>query len=306
MIQWLVDTWPAKDPASKRLLFNPESLAELAHRYGSGNGGASELSDQFSLALHDMRMGGTWKRTNRGRLARAEKALCNHLVRGTSGDVTVIDLGASDGVTTLDLLEALERCFGSNNTRVYLTDLNLWLLRYCKGPITEYRAADGEPVLARFGRFALRLSSQRHNMQQGGDPLVRCYLACRALRRSMRFEGKIALVNPQVSQQRGIIVRELNCLVHAPSLVDVASAVRASNVLNRDYFSDVEVNLALTNIHSYLKDAGLFVVSRNVDAAGGEIENGSAWRKEARGFACVEDFGAGSEMRDVVDSWRLG
>jgi len=304
MIQWLVDTWPPKDPTSRRLLCNPESLAELGQRYGSGNGSATDLSDQFSLALHDMRMGGTWKRTNRGRLVRAEKAMCDHLVRGPSGDITAIDLGASDGVTTLDLLHALETRFGSN-TRVFLTDLNLWLLRYRKGPIIEYRAGDDEPVLARFGRFALRLSSRRHNSEQADDPLVRCYLGCGALRRSMRFEGKIALVNPQVSQQPGIIIRELNCLVHDPSLVDVASAVRASNVLNRDYFSDAEVNLALTNIHSYLKDAGLLVVSRNADAAGGEVENGSVWRKEARGFAHVEDFGAGSEMKDVVDNWRL-
>jgi hypothetical protein len=47
-------------------------------------------------------------------------------------------------------------------------------------------------------------------------------------------------------------------------------------------------------------------VSRNVDDAAGETENGSVWLKRGDRLQWVEDFGGGSEVKDIVNEWRAG
>jgi hypothetical protein len=99
----------------------------------------AELSDRFSLILHDLRMGGAWKRTNRGRLKRTEEMLCAHIPPEPRQGVTLLDIGASDGITTVEAVRALRQAFGSE-VYAFLADRDLWLLRYRRGPIFEYRA----------------------------------------------------------------------------------------------------------------------------------------------------------------------
>lgn len=285
--------------ASGRRLANPDLLLEIADKMR--NAGADDyLADCFSYTLHDLRMAGTWKRTNRGRLGATERAFGTYLNPGPEGTIIILDLGASDGVTTLELVAALRQKFG-DRIAATVADLNLFLLRYRRGPIYEYRATDGEPIMVRLGRFGLRLSTSRQ--QQGGrsDVLGALYLACRAVRGSMRLDARISLVNPLVEVQAGVTAIELNCLDLDQTLVDRFTAVRASNVLNLGYFSPAQLRMAVGNIHRYLRESGCVVISRNRDVPGGEVEDGSVWRKTGPRFTHLEDFGAGSEIREIVD-----
>lgn len=117
----------------------------------------NNLLQLFSRVLHDVRIGGAWKRTNRGRLRQTEEMLCKHVRLHTEERVSILDLGASDGITTVELVRAIRRARGST-VSAYLADLNLWLRRYRIGRLVEYRATDGEPILARLGRIGLRLA----------------------------------------------------------------------------------------------------------------------------------------------------
>ncbi|WP_218044345.1 hypothetical protein, partial [Kiloniella majae] len=56
----------------------------------------------FSKILDDIRINGVWKRTNPARLPKTETALVKHLDCKLK-DLHVLDLGASDGSTTLDM-----------------------------------------------------------------------------------------------------------------------------------------------------------------------------------------------------------
>jgi hypothetical protein len=119
----------------------------------------------------------------------------------------------------------------------------------------------------------------------------------------MRLDTRISLVNPLVHRDAAITTMELDCLALDQTLVDRFMAVRASNVLNPGYFSIPQLRTAIGNIHRYLREDGCLVVSRNRDAAGGEVEEGSAWRKIGSRFRHLTDFGSGSDIKAIVDEY---
>jgi hypothetical protein len=299
MIQ-LIANRPVPPSLLGRRLADPDLLLTIAERVRHPDIDKRALVDDFSFVLHDLRMGGTWKRTKQGRLPETERMLCTYLVPAADADVNVLDLGASQGITTRELAVALRRRFG-DRVRVSLTDLYLWLLRYRRGRVSEYRAADGEPIMVKVGRFGLRLSGNRHNQRQAANPIADLYLRCHAFRRGMKLDARISLVDPLVQSDPTITVMEVDCLVRNASLTGQFQAVRASNVLNADYFSPAQMHVALGNIHAYLREQGCLVVSRNRDESTGETEHGSVWRKTGSRFSHLADFGAGSEIRQHVD-----
>ena len=280
-------------------LADPDCLLRLAEAFGHPDHISAETIDAFSFILHDLLIAGTWKRTNSGRLRRTEDVLCSHL--RSTGKIHVLDVGASDGITTAELTCALRKSFGSP-IRVYLADLNISLLRFCRGPVVEYRTTDGAPVMARVGRLGIRLSTRRRQ-EAVSDPIARFYLSLVRLRRSMTLDATISLVHPSVQQEPAITVLELDCLALKNDLVDSFDGVRACNILNIDYFSADQLRTAVGNTHRYLREGGCLLVSRNEDRSGREIENGSLWRKAGSRFTHLEDFGAGSEIKTIVGAW---
>jgi hypothetical protein len=281
---------------------NPDSLLRIAERVAEVPESATNWCDEFSTVLHDLRMGGVWKRTARGRLKRTVEMLCAHMPRDQPQGPVLLDIGASDGITTVEAIRALRQVLGGN-VQALLADLNLSLLRYRWGPVVEYRASDGEPIMTRVGCFGIRLAKHRRGAERGQNRIANLYLRSNVLRKSMGLDASISLVNPLALSEPGITIMELNCLVREKRLEAGISAIRASNVLNIGYFDLPQLRTAIGNLHAYLRERGCLVVSRNDDDHSGESENGSVWYKDANHFRWVEDFGAGSEIKSVVDSW---
>jgi hypothetical protein len=287
-----------------RCLADPDALLEITRQARDKDGLRQDTADRFSTILHDLRMGAAWKRTARGRLRRTEEMLCTHIRPERRHDLALLDIGASDGITTVDGVRALRSAFG-DGVRAVLADRNLWLLRYHRGPIVEYRAADGEPIMARFGPIGMRLASSRRTIEPDNNPLARLYLRMRKFRDSMPLGTRISLVHPAAWREPGISVMELDCLVRSKCLENRFDAVRASNVLNLGYFALTQLHLAVGHLYAYLREGGCLVVSRNEDVPTGEIENGSVWLKGPRRFRWLQDFGTGSEIKSVVDTWSI-
>ena len=306
MIQFIVSGNLPRLPALRsRCLADPDGLLEIAQAPDAASNSAGAESDRFSLILHDLRMGGAWKRTNRGRLRQTEKMLCEHIAPELRSSLTFLDIGASDGITTVEASRTLRRTFG-DNVEAILADRNLWLLRYRQGCVVEYRAADGEPIMARLGRFGVRLAAQRRQAGPDANLLARLYLRSERFRAKMRCDTRISLVHPVAHSEPGITIMELDCLVCEKSLQQHVAAIRASNVLNLSYFNVPQLRLAVGHLHGYLREGGCLVVSRNHDQANSEPENGSVWLKESGRFRWVRDFGAGSEIKSIVDDWPYG
>lgn len=288
---------PSSPLLNRRFLANPDVLLQVA----DGNGNAALDADTFSLVMHDLRMGGTWKKTGRGRLKETERVLCAALKGKHS--IAFLDIGASDGITTWEAVQSFRQALGAD-VSAWLADVNLYLHRFRKGPLVEYRATDGEPIMARVGRLGLRLAKHRPALRQSPDPLVTLYLRLTVVRRTMKEDARIPLIHPLARAERAITPIEMNCLERYDFLRDSVDAVRASNVLNHGYFTPGQIASAVSHLHTYLRDGGCLVVSRNIDVGGKELECGTIWRKNGSQFDWIEDFGQGSEVREIVNNWR--
>jgi hypothetical protein len=295
---------PATSRLRQRCLLDPDALLNLETEFRASQADIEELSDRFSLILNDVRMAGAWKRTKRQRLKQTEEMLCAHIPPPLRQDLLLLDIGASDGITTVDALRRMKQVFGET-ARAYAADLNLWLLRYRRGPVVEYRASNGEPIMVRIGPLGLRLSkSRRGSAAPDYNLLVQLYLQLQTFRRSMSSDAKISLVNPISRYEPGLTIIELDCLKREPSLINRISAVRASNVLNPGYFFPAQIHEAVGHLHAYLRDGGCLVISRNIDTVAGESENGSVWIREPDRLRWIQNFGSGSEVKEIVDDWR--
>jgi hypothetical protein len=242
-------------------------------------------------------------------LPETEKAVLRFLAayKRRSGDrkkpTQILDLGASDGITSVNLLEAIRRN-SCHDVEITVTDLCAVLCRYRKGPVTEYRSTGGYPVMLRLGRLGLRLPHSEYRWDGLGTTLAKLYLGYDRFRAAMIEDLRISLINPSVICDPAVRIAELDCLKFEPSLVNRFDLIRASNLITPRYGFDGEsLRQALVNLHGYLCNGGCLIISRNARYT--EAESGSAWTKEKGGFVPIQDFGGGSEIKAEVSAFAI-
>ena len=263
------------------------------------------------MALHNTRMAEVFKRTNPRRLPATEEAILGGVLSEYQANCRILDMGASDGITSVELLEHLQAHWGTG-VSVVTSNLNLWLARYRLGPLVEYREPGGDQMLIRIGGWGFRTVKlngvqpseqvKHHYLRTIGKPLY--WRIWSLIGPRMRYAGHISLINPRAKMCRGLEARVLNCLIRDSSLIEEFHCVRASNVLNIEYFTRDELVVAVSTIHAYLKEGGCLVISRNEGDPGKETEHGTAWIKTGRQFASGRNFGGGSEIKELVDSFQ--
>jgi len=72
--------------------------------------------------------------------------------------------------------------------------------------------------------------------------------------------------------------------------------IRASNILNLDYFTSDQITFALKNLRRHLCHGGLLVINRTVES----INLFTVFRLESGTFSVVLEHNSGSEIRDPV------
>jgi hypothetical protein len=282
---------------------DPDSLVDLAARFNQGRSAdAARLSREFSEVVSSIRVGRTHKLTRPNRLEAPTAALSDRLRPAPGAPLEFLDVGASDGITTLEAVRMFETRLG-RPVRACLIDPFIRLIRYRAGSTVEYRTPDQSPVMVRVGPIGLQLSS----LDTARDPLSRglglWYLGRTSARESMQADASISLVNPLVAADPSVTVFEWDVLRHNPAFADRFHAVRASNVLNHSYFSSQQIGQALSNLHAYLIDGGSLLVSRSRVSGSGEVDHGSIWRKEGGRFVSEHTFGDGAEIAELVDQF---
>jgi hypothetical protein len=271
--------WP---PVFGRLSFAFDDPRPLA-----GAERAKLLPAQFSQAISTLQFGVTFKTTRPGRQEYSNRYISD-LYRGSRP--VVLDVGASDGSTSLDLIRSLD-----GFERYYVTDLNL----------STRCGHDGRGVfyfMDREGKCALRASKRFLVYSE----VERAWLALRVLARLLISGARrvdewdelllvqpelaaMAERNPRISIMRYDMFNRWNG--QPPDLIKIA------NLLNPKYFSDAQMKEAVRVQCSNLAPNGrLLLVSEDDDI----IERFSVFRKTVDGMVLEYSYHQGAKAAPHV------
>ena len=226
---------------------------------------------QFSASVSSLQFGVTFKTTHPGRHAQSNRFL-RETYRGSRP--VILDVGASDGSTSLDLIQEL----GSNFAYYYVTDLNLSVrCGYDSKGVVYFVDQNGSCILRASERLLVYSNTSRARF-----PLR---LIARTLLAKCRNAGgwrSLVLIQPALRRRAKcdprIIIRWYD--IFAPWTGPPPDLVKVANLLNNDYFSDSQLKKALQVQCSILAPNGrLLLISEDQD-----IEKFSVFRKTPAGM----------------------
>jgi hypothetical protein len=245
----------------------------------------------------------TWKTTSRRRLDTINALFFE--VAGSRLPVrpVVFDVGASSGISTLEWLAefdcrdvpvkmvAIDRALS-----FYLVDLALGCKALVEpnGTVVQIEAMGrgfrvwcgkrdylNGTFLFRKALYRLarsRLSAVRLPIKEAGDFVT----------------GPHLLISPALKGRSDVTVVEDDILCPSPEYRSQADVVRLANVMQRSYFSDIQLRAIARSVFALCRGAGAFVIlCRNLD--NGELQ-GSILRAHRTGFSVEAQIGGGSEV----------
>ena len=240
----------------------------------------------FRAAMSAVHVGGTYKITGSARHTDADDLLLRHVALAGA---TVVDIGASDGSTSLDLLGRLPEV-----AAYVIADLYLRLEYQVVGRHTLFYEPSGACVLV-VGRGLLAWPAM--------SPFARSLYApvLSRARRSGAPRREVLLLNPDV---REVMRRDprLSTQVHdvfQPWPGPRPDVVKVANLLRRLYFDDETIGRALVRLHEALPDGGHLLVLDNPRIPGIALRAG-LYRRTGDGFATVATTAEKPEILDLV------
>jgi hypothetical protein len=244
----------------------------------------SEVSDAaaFASAVSILKFGATFKMTHGGRYPRTIAQMAD--IRFDAPPV-ILDVGASDGSTSLDVMAALEF------QTFYCTDLNIECRVVQRGGWTYFFSPDGVPSVAASGTWVVY-----NDWKQAIAPFG--FAAREVFRKAPELSAdarRIELLNPALKQRLGERVRTQRHNVLDPWPGENCDLVIAANILNRTYFSDSQLQQIVRNLRIALKPRGWIALIDNRDHEASSLV--SVTVEGARVHARV---GAGSEIEGLA------
>jgi SAM-dependent methyltransferase len=264
---------------------------------------------------------GTWKQTAAGRLARVDAVLLRLLraTRAPGSRVSVLDLGASTGITSVELYDTLAAHFA---VELLATDLyrDLVAFSWPRRPWAIVLDVHGGVIQHVLGPFVLPgqiAESWAYPVNRALKAWSTRWLVPRAQRVLARLDvERLPYLAPHVEDR--LEVRRLPFMVSrclrlmragAPfrfEAADVleplpwrATCVRAMNIATRDNFDDARVAVVVRNCLRAVEPGGLLVLgqSHGLDP---ETARATIYRVDGGWPVAVERVGVGYEMEHVV------
>lgn len=193
-------------------------------------------------------VGDTIKITGTGRHPEADALLLDHV---DLRDATVVDLGASDGSTSLELLRRLP-----TSTTFVLADLYLHLDAYRTGRRTMLFDPSGACVL---------VSGPRILAWPSLSPRVRRLYRRSITRARQNQRTSVLLLNPELRHYMRdnprVSYREHD--IFTTWTGPRPDAIKVANLLRRLYFTDDAIRAALVTLHADLPDGGHLLIVDN-------------------------------------------
>ncbi len=257
---------------------------------------AGHLSDEdFSKAVSNFHLGGTFKTTRPGR-----HALSNEMIRkhGLPEDAVILDLGASDGITSLELMQTLNFRF----KKYYVTDRFPTINSLCTGKRCFFFDPEGRCTLMADALFVYYPQLSPLTRFLFGRSISR---AENIARKSPELLQSTMLTHPRLLQEKNNRPQQIVLQSH-----DILKSwqgeqpflIKAANVLNPGYFSKKQIRQALQHILHALPEKGLFLLVENRipqrTQSGKKIRQEAAalYQKENQTFQLLQKAGAPIEL----------
>ncbi|MBF6568810.1 MAG: hypothetical protein IVW54_08040 [Candidatus Binataceae bacterium] len=252
---------------------------------------ARELSSlspaEFTAAISVLQFGETFKTTRPNR-HRQSNELIRTIYRGSTP--VILDVGASDGTTSLDLIVGLNRDFSN----YFVTDLNLWVsCSVGRHGVVYFKDRNGTCILRASKRWLV------YSNTTGALPLLRL-IARRLLagyRDGVRWRD-ILLIQPELvrlaASDPRIVIAPYDMFSpwtgRRPDLIKIAC------LLNSRYFSADSMVRSLRMQCSNLSPGGrLLLVSEDID-----VERFSLFRKTSNGMQLEHEHEGGAKAAGYV------
>lgn len=242
--------------------------------------------DDFRAAMAVLRMGETFKITSADRHPESDSVLLDNL---DLADAHIVDIGASDGSTSLDLIRRLPN-FGS----YVIADRYLNVYATKRLGHTLLFDSDGQCILI-FGRRCVAWPRLSRMVRLLYAPV----LVGTARNPAKRTE--IPLLNPEVRKAIESDPR-ITCAVHdvfEPWPGQAPDVIKVANLLRRVYFDDHAIRRGLGALLASLADGGhLFIVDDPYIAGIGS--RAGLYRRQGDRFVAVALTAETPEINDLV------
>lgn len=248
----------------------------------------------FRQVMSSFNVGDTIKITGANRHPGADDLLVDLLAAHDLDEATIVDIGASDGSTSLDLIRRL-RAFRS----YVIADLFLTLDAVSVGRRIMFFQADGTCVLI----------AGRRTIAWPGESRVLSGWFARPIERARRQTAgrqSVLLLNPSVRQYM-VSDPRVSYRVHdifQPWTGPAPDVIKVANLLRRLYFDDEKIMTGLRALLAGLKDGGHLLIVDNP-----RIRNtpprGGLYRRDGDGFVPVAQTEGTPEIDDLIRTVSL-
>jgi hypothetical protein len=236
----------------------------------------------FSRAVSALKFGATFKSTGSARFPQTlEQLAALEFQRAPA----VLDVGASDGSTSLDVMEAIDF------RRYYCTDLNPHAYTAEHQGWTYFFTSDGAAMVAASDRWVV------YNDLEGAIPPFG-FLTTGLFARAPQMgpdARRIELINPSLRARSDSRVAVLRYSVLEAWTEENVDLIVAANILNRAYFSTQQLERIVANLRAALLPAGRIAFVDNREA-----EHASIVSMTAAGPRVHARVGRGAEVEELA------
>ncbi len=245
--------------------------------------------ESFRAAMSAFHVGDTIKITKSDRHGRADALALDNL---DLSDADIVDVGASDGTTSVELVSKL-RDFSSYT----IADLYLTVTGRRAGRWAAFYDSSGEPILL-VGRRLVAWPGLSRPVARLARPVLR-RLAERA------DAEEVLLLNPAT---RALLAADPRVGYRVHDVFEVYDGpppdlIKVANLLRRLYFSDADIERGLRALLGSLPDGGHLLLVDNPRIAGID-ERAGLYRRTGDRFELVAQTEHPTEVDDLVRAVR--
>ena len=247
---------------------------------------------EFSRCISSICIDGVWRTTRVGRHPKTNQLLSERI--GYDKVVSVLDVGVSDGASSVDLLDTL----GDRIKNFFVTDLYTSIkCAQHRGRWYFFHPLKSSCIMVISKRFIYYPASASTTSLVSGLLKRMFDSAPPAL-----VGQELTLMNPRVISRAladsRLRVGEWNVFV--PWNGENVEVIRIANLLNPAYFTIEQLRAAINNCYRTLLDGGLFMIVDNR-----RTENATLLRKCGDRLTVIDRVGGGSDAESVFCSdWQ--